>query len=227
MRTPVLSTDGLHLQVGDHVCVLHEGAMQRTALLLLLLDNGLADKAKCLYLVDDYTVFYQAPELFRLLKDIKHLYPGRLDFVSREEFFPGGKSFDPDATVTILGEQESQALKEGYTSLQVAVEMTWMLSSGVTLERIVDYEKKLNAYCGRSRCAVACAYDLLRFPPVMLVNAVTVHPLVLVHGALCNNIYYIPNPNLRLDPWASGTILRHYLQQLKECAPYLKRAQKK
>ncbi|MGC7845449.1 MEDS domain-containing protein [Desulforudis sp. 1088] len=171
-------------------------------------------------------MFYQIPELFRLLKDVKHLYPGRLTLVTREEFFPGGRRFEPDTIVTILGEQESRVLKQGYDSLQVAVEMTWMLSSGVTLERIMDYEKKLNAYCRNSRSAVACAYDLLRFPSVMLVNAVTVHPLVLLHGALCSNIYYIPNPNLRLDPRASGTVLRHYLQQLQECAPYLKRAQK-
>ncbi|MDI6907354.1 MAG: MEDS domain-containing protein [Thermoanaerobacterales bacterium] len=228
MKDPATLSNAPPLWAGDHVCILHQGIRERIMLLLSLLRDGLAGGMKCVYVVDDYQTVFLIWELCRgLLKEMEGLRPGQLVFASWEDFFPGGASFNPDESVTMLAVRESQALKEGFAGLRVAVEMTWMIGAGVPLDRIVDYEKILNAYCSQSRCMVLCAYDLLRFPPVTTVNALTVHPLVLLDGALCRNLYYISNPDLRLDPLASAAILRHYLEQLRECAPYLALVHKK
>jgi len=76
-------------------------------------------------------------------------------------------------------------------------EMTWVLTKLPGIEKLMDYEAKLNYFFPGSRSKAICQYNETKFNPDILLDVIYSHPVVGLYGSLFQNPYYI-SPELFL-----------------------------
>ncbi|HBY05103.1 MAG TPA: hypothetical protein DEH07_11475 [Desulfotomaculum sp.] len=55
--------------------------------------------------------------------------------------------------------ETSKAISEGYSALRVTGEMTWILKSNLGVEKIFEYEAKLNIFFTEHPCIAIYQYN--------------------------------------------------------------------
>lgn len=167
------------LQPGDHIVFLYETEEEHRTLLTSFLRQGLARGEKVIYLTDAHT----EETLLDYLREggvnpEPYLTRGQLVFLTAQDAYLEGGSFDPGRMIARLEALAQEALAEGYTTLQVAEEMTWALQGLPGSERLREYEARLEAFFRKGTCIGLCQYDRRRFDAETLLEMVRLHPLV-------------------------------------------------
>lgn len=202
------------LEPGDHLCCLYEKEEEHRALMTPLLRRGLERGHKVLYIADVHT----AEVVLGYLRDDglavePYLASGQLAILTAAETYLRDGFFDPERMIALLQAETERALAEGYTALRATGEMTWMLRGRPASERLIEYEVDLNTFLPGSRCLAICQYDRRRFAPALLLDVLTVHPLVVAGTGVHENLYYIPPEEYRSTDRAAAE-LRHRLENL-------------
>ena len=192
------------LTPGDHLCALYETEEEHRAALTLFLRHGLDRGEKVLCLVDAHT----SETVQAYLRDdgldvVPYLTSGQLTLLTAADAYMPGGAFDPDWILTRLRAELERTRTEGYASLRVAEEMTWALRGPPGGERLVEYERKLDASVSGSRLLALCQYDRRRFDPALLLEVLPLHPLVVIGTEVYSNVYYTPPGVFRGDPPAA------------------------
>ncbi|WP_433606779.1 MEDS domain-containing protein [Dactylosporangium sp. CA-139114] len=146
------------LAPGDHVCWRFGDDDSRRDALAGYIDGARRDNHKVLH----YRAEADEPDV-----------PEFDGFVTQAVDVTG--PFDPDAWIAMLGEVLGQARAEGFDGVRFAGEMTW--SRGyLTDDRLVAYERQVNAFYAHSGAIGLCLYDTRRFEPRVLAEIERVHP---------------------------------------------------
>jgi len=205
----------LSFQPGDHLCCLYETDEQHKALLTHFLRQGLERGEKVRYIVDYRTektiLGYLSEDGFEVRP---HLQRGQLGVLRFDETYMRRGIFDPAEMINLLRSETIKALAEGYNALRVSGEMSWILRGLPGSERLIEYEAKLNHFFDNNRCLAICQYDVRLFPPELLLDVLTTHPVAAIGTQLCENFYYMsPADFVRGD---SKARLDHWVRNLQE-----------
>lgn len=202
------------LQCGDHLCCLYESEEERLSALLAYILQGLQAGQKAICLADADTASHILAMLCAQgIAAHKHTACGQLVFLEKESVYLPKGYFDPQDMIDRLRAEEATALAQGYPGLRVAGEMSWALRGAPGSERLIEHEAKLNRFFPDSHCLALCQYDMRRFPPQLLLDILSTHPLAAVGSMVYENFYYIP-PEEFLSPDHEATILRRQLKNL-------------
>jgi PAS domain S-box-containing protein len=204
------------LEPGDHLCCLYESEEEHRALLTPFLRQGLERNQKVLYIVDART----AEDILDYLRDDgvdvqPYIDSGQLGILTIKDAYMKEGVFDPDGMIRLLRQETERALSEGYSALRVTGEMTWALKGLPGSERLMEYEAKLNRFFQGSACLAICQYDRRRFPPDMLLDVLTTHPIAVLGTEIQENFYYI-HPDEYLSNELPQSTLDHWIANLKE-----------
>jgi hypothetical protein len=181
------------LRAGDHLCCIYRDRSEQMGIVVPYLIHGLQNNEKCLYIIDESTredVFHAFGEAGVDLKT--YSASGQFVLLTKEESYLKGGSFDPDRMIVTLKQAEADAIKEGYAGLRVTGEMTWIFTQIPGVEKLIEYESKLNLFFPNSRSIGLCQYHEARFEPNILIDVIHTHPEVVIYGEVCENPYYIP-----------------------------------
>jgi len=75
--------------------------------------------------------------------------------------------------------------------------MTWALGRDLGVEKLIEYEAKLNHFFPDNDALAICQYNRTRFSPDIIINIIrTHHPLVICGGFVCKSFYYVPPEEL-------------------------------
>lgn len=91
--------------------------------------------------------------------------------------FAGGAPFDPAERDAAWREQVRAAVGEGFTALSVAGDMAWFHEAGLSLEQILDYERRCTGVIDEMPASALCVYDRTRFDDRTLARAGHAHPI--------------------------------------------------
>jgi hypothetical protein len=203
-----------NIRPGDHLCILYETEEQHQQVFRAYLRRGLENGEKVLYIADE-----RSPEAIERslratgLDTGPYTSSGQLAIVDSSVYTPSG-AFDPDATLAMLGEALDDALAQGYAGLRATGEMTWSCRSMPGAERLMEYEAKLNHLIPRAKFAGVCQYDMRRFPPGKLRDALTTHPYAILGTEVMDNFYYVP-PELYLSERREQAVTDRWLDNLR------------
>jgi hypothetical protein len=76
--------------------------------------------------------------------------------------------------------------------------MEWALENRVGVERLLEYEARVNYVWPRFKHAAVCTYDLAKFSGDVIIDIMRTHPLVIIGGILQENPFYVqPDEFLR------------------------------
>ncbi len=183
----------LEVQTGDHLCSIYNNLEQQFSIIVPFMLHGLQNNEKCLFIVDEHTA-ETAEDLFRAygLNLWPYLESGAFTFLSKEDTYLEGGYFDPDRMIASIQKNLQRALENNYSGLRVTGEMTWVFSSLPGVERLMEYEAKLNQFLPNSKVTAICQYNERKFQPDVLMDVLRTHPKVIIHGHYYENNYYEP-----------------------------------
>lgn len=188
------------LQVHDHLCLIYETQEELLAAVVPFIRIGLERGEKCGYVADENTAV-SALEAMRAdgIDVDSAVKSGALTVLTKTDSYVKDGCLDPDRLIRILKEVTGLSRQEGYSALRCAGE-AWMLGAGdPCLERLIEYEAKINYFFPENDTLAICQYNRRHFSPEVLMDVIRTHPLALSGGEVCKNIYYVP-PDEFLKP---------------------------
>lgn len=178
---------------GDHLCCIYREHNEQMAIAIPYLVNGLENNEKCLYVVDESTADEIIQEFKKAGCDIgRYIDSGQFVILTKLDAYLRDGTFDPDSMISLIRKAETDALAQGYGGLRVTGEMTWVLTAAPGVDRLIEYEAKLNHFFPGSKTTALCQYHEPRFEPNILLDVIHTHPVVAIHGNICTNPYFIP-----------------------------------
>src|SRR5262245_32893239 len=78
--------------------------------------------------------------------------------------------FDPGQMIALATEAIAETRRRGYRRTRFVTHMEWALTSGVSAERLAEYEANANHSVPRDGDPVICVYDLTRWSGQVLVD---------------------------------------------------------
>jgi signal transduction histidine kinase len=211
---PRLEHEFWRLQAGDHLCWLCGGDAEGDGVLSRFIRQGI-ERHECVLLAADLL-----PERVQALAEAGGLDAAALresgQLVCRRGPWPTGAGPpDPPAAVAALAQAAERAVRDGFHALRVAAEMTAPPGDARALERLFDYEVRLDAFLPSAPCLALCRYDRRRSDPAALLEVLPAHPRVVLESEVFDNFYYLPSGKLAGGRPAAAR-LRSWLSNLKE-----------
>jgi len=211
------------LKTGDHLCCIYKTEEEQHAVLIPFLRQGLERGEKVLYITDTHAAQEALDRLQEEGLDLEvehYLESGQLALYTADQGAPYLRDgvFEPTRMIELLQAETEGALAGGYSALNIAAEMAWVLRGQPAAGRrteglLIEYEARLNESFPGSQCLALCLYDRRRFEPSVLLEVLRIHPLVMVGAEHYENFYYVP-PKELLSEDRQEAELRHWLEHL-------------
>jgi hypothetical protein len=181
---------GSELDRYRHVCAFVHGDEQ-DAVLDPFVAEGVDEGDRLLFLVDPLRAGAPVHRLRSLgYSPTELLTEGRCEVRTWNETYLRGGDFDQDEMLDLLGELLAE--RDGQRVRMVA-DMEWAASDrGETLDDLIEFESRANFIHARHSHVVVCVYDLQRFGGSFVIDVLRTHPVVLIHGALHENPFFVP-----------------------------------
>lgn len=197
---------GLH----EHLCLIYDSQEQQFAAALPYLRAGLERGEKCLYIVDENTAAAVLDALRKGGIDVDHYRrSGALTTADSHVTYLKEGRFDPDGMIAFLTQAIAEARATRFSGLRTLLgEMTWVLGKSDGIDRLIEYESKLNLFIRDHDARVICQYNRARFSPELILGVLRTHPLVVYGGLVCKNPYYIPPDEFQSPNQASQEVER-------------------
>ena len=120
----------------------------------------------------------------------KSLEKGSLKLFDSSEVYLKDGHFDMDRVFTFWEDALEESIRMGYSKIFCSGEMTWYLTQLPGVEKMMEYEDKLNLITDKyPQATVVCQYDLNRLSGSVIIEAVLSHPLVLLENRSYQGFY--------------------------------------
>jgi len=116
---------------------------------------------------------------------------GRLEVsVAEETYCPRGE-FVPEEMLDTLRAYYKQTVDRGFPGARVSGEMSWAVKGIPGSDRLMEYEALVNDVLITHPITAICQYDASRFSGAAVLDVLKVHPMMIVHGQIVRNPYYM------------------------------------
>jgi ABC-type transporter Mla MlaB component len=169
------------VRAGEHACCRSDDARDRERLLMAFVHAGLERGHKVVRLCEGGE---SDKGLARLLADpAVHAAAGAGRFEAREaaDVYEAAGGFDAGAMLARLRDEHRRALDEGFAGLSVCGDVGAGLR-GIARERLVEYERRLDAELGDGTWLLLCQYDDPSFDERVLEEVTCAHHVVVSPG---------------------------------------------
>jgi hypothetical protein len=170
---------------GSHMCLIYSSETERRELIFKFLEAGLAAGEKVVYFADTVSPD-EFPRIFRDGEKPR----GFEVFPAEKAYYPDGK-FSPGDMLATLRAAYRQAKNDKYPGIRASGEMTWALRGIPGSDRLMEYEALLNDLLVDFPITAVCQYDTNRFDGKSIFDVLQVHPMVIVHGQIVRNPFYL------------------------------------
>ncbi len=155
---------------------------------------GLEKGEKCVYIWDSS----QDNKLLEYLKKegvevSSYEKSGQLVILDESETYTKDGDFEPTTMIHLLITEAQKALDDGFKALRISGEISRVLEDQSELEKLLEYENRLNQdFFPHYPCLALCQYDLQKFHPEIIKGAVMTHPYLIKEGEIYKNFYHVP-----------------------------------
>ena len=201
------------LGVHDHACLLYKSREEQFAAAIPFIKMGLERHEKCVYIADENSADTVLKALRAKGVDVESaVESGSLAIVTKVDTYLRGGGFDPDAMIAFLKEATESAVENGFTALRATGEMTWALGPEPGVERLIEYEAKLNDLIPNYNVLAICQYNSNRFDADTLLGVIRTHPTAIIGDVVGENPFYVSKEEA-VNP-QPGVALAHVLETI-------------
>ena len=177
----------------DHLCSIYENQEEQFSVAIPFIRIGLDRGEKCVYVADDGTEDVVCEAMHAEGVDVERAVASRaLVLTTKKQTYLKRGCFNPDWMFTFWKEATVSAISEGFPALRATGETEWILRGALGCERWIEYESRATHALSESNCLALCQYNRRILPPELILEIIRTHPIVVYHGAVCRNLYYVP-----------------------------------
>lgn len=177
---------------GSHVCPIYQHDRERLTTAAAFVAPGIARGERCLYVASEPGIDRLLGELEALGLDVgAELDRGALHLLSDRDVYLRNGHFSADAMLEYLDLKEREAIRDRFSALRYAGEMSWAAASDREHE-LIPYEIRLNEFLDGRRMVVSCSYNRERFDDAIIHDVLRTHPIVVIGDRAYDNPYYEP-----------------------------------
>ena len=191
-ETVPLGFTGETFPPGIHMCYIYNDEDERRRIIFQFLESGLRNGEKVSYFMDANTA--DTMKECQSALDVDKLFEEQQGHFSvattREAYCPTG-IFVPDEMLDRLSAFYTRSVTEGYAGARVAGEMSWAVREVPGSFRLMEYEARINTALMHYPVTAICQYDARCFDGRMLRDVLAVHPMIILHGQILKNPYYV------------------------------------
>jgi hypothetical protein len=176
---------------GTHVCQIYSDADERSDALLRFLSRGLqcGESTACFTenVGEEELEAWFAKEGLSLAGERAS---GRFaSSPTRSVYFQDGR-FDPDRMLELLTRFHQDSVAAGRSGARVIGEMSPEISTVPGGFRLLEYESRVNRLLQTHPITAVCQYDARCFDGATIMDVLTVHPMMVVRGAVVLNPFF-------------------------------------
>ncbi len=177
---------------GTHVCQIYAGDAERDDALLRFLSRGLqAGESAALFTENVTEEQLDAWFTREGLSIVAERAAGRFaSSPTRQVYFQEG-AFDPDRMLGLLADFHEQSVAAGRPGARVIGEMSPEIGTIPGGSRLLEYESRVNQLLRTHPVTAVCQYDARRFGGATIMDVLTVHPMMVVRGAVVFNPFFV------------------------------------
>lgn len=179
---------------GTHMCFIYSDETERRKVISKFVQSGLALGDHVSYFADSMP----PEEVRKWLREMGVAVPadetgGHFALATAEHAYcPHGK-FVPDDLFDGFRDHYRQAMANGHAGVRMTGEMSWALKGMPGSERLMEYEAMATEVSVTVPVISLCQYNANLFDGATIMNALKVHPMMVVHGQIVRNPYFV-NP---------------------------------
>jgi hypothetical protein len=178
---------------GMHICTFFRTAEERYRVLMPFIREGLEHGDRAFHIIDpclrrDHTQRIAETGIDTARAEVD----GQLEIIGWDEAYLRGGSFDPGEMLSLLPVLLNKGRARGFPVTRFIADVAWVLNSPGAVDRMLDYECRVNLALPKAGDIVICSYDLDTVDASMVVTAMRTHPVVLIGGIVQRNPFYVP-----------------------------------
>lgn len=177
---------------GSHICQVYSNDSERDNALLRFVARGLAARETTACFSDKFDPTKQAAwflaEGISLESERDH---GRFVLSGAEAVYFKDGYFDPERMISMLVGFHKGSLACGCKGARVIGEMSAAITTIAGGSRLLDYEGQVNATLLEHPITAVCQYDARVFDGATIMDVLSVHPLMFIHGNVIQNPFFM------------------------------------
>lgn len=177
---------------GTHMCLIYNDDEERRLVMSKFIQSGLGDNEQVGYFADTPTPQDVKMAMREMGVPLLDELDGRqYSFVEADKVYCPDGTFQVDRMIGNVGQAYHRSVAEGYAGARVTGEMTWSRKGFPGSDKLVEYEASINILVRSVPTTAICQYDARKFDGATLYGILSVHPMMIVHGQVVLNPYYI------------------------------------
>ena len=177
---------------GMHICTFFRTSAERYRVLMPFILEGMEQRDRAFHIVNPSLRCEHAQRIAEAGIDAARAeIEGQLEIIGWDEAYLRTGSFDRNAMLSLLPALLDEGRTRGFSITRFIADMAWALKDPDTLDRMLEYECRLNLVLPKTGDIVICAYDLDKFGAEIVIDALRTHPIVLIGGIVQRNPFYV------------------------------------
>lgn len=176
-----------------HVCGFFANKEEEYRVLLPFIKEGLEQGDRAFHIVDGG----------RHSDHLRRLEEGGVDVAAAErnqqleirhwdETYLKDGHFDQSRQLALIESLMAESKLNGAPTKRIMGGADWVMSGAPGVHDLIEYESRLNYLVSKYEDVVCCIYDLSRISASVVMDALRVHPMVILGGILQENPFYVP-----------------------------------
>lgn len=192
---------GSQLDESRHVCAFFNDDDEAYRVLLPFIRDGFGCQHKAVHVVSPGQEDSHRQRLTRAGIDVAAAEKtGQFDLRLNTETYLRDGRFDPDRILEVFEQLASGNDPAGFTLSRIVCQMEWASEgSKPTVDRLIEFESRINDVWRRHEDAVICVYDLRKFGGDTVIDIMRTHPMIIIGGVLQQNPFYVPPDQFLLE----------------------------
>jgi hypothetical protein len=195
---------GEHLDEGMHICTFFRTSAEKYHVLMPFIREGMEQGDRAFHVVNPALRSEHAQRIAEAGIDTARAeVDGQLEIIGWDQAYLRGGSFNQSAMLSLLPVFLNDGRTRGFPVTRLIAEMAWALNDPGALDRLLEYECRVNLVLPKAADIVICSYDLDKVEAAMVIAAMRTHPIVLIGGIVQRNPFYVP-PEELLEELSQG-----------------------
>ncbi len=177
---------------GDHICAIFDDHAQQMEIMSSFIAAGLQGGQRCLWVSPRESAEALRVALREIGADLATLEAsGQLLIISEVEFYLQDGIFEPERTLDLLRTLLQDNQREGYATMRVASDVSWLREGRPDPELWESFEARLTREVAGLPLVMVCQYARRQVSGSLLVAALRTHPAVILGDTFRQNPFYL------------------------------------
>jgi hypothetical protein len=188
---------GETLDESMHICTFFRSSAEKYRVLMPFIREGMEQGDRAFHIVNPSLRSEHTQRIAEAGIDTAQAeVDGQLEIIAWEQGPLRGGSFNQSAMLSLLPALLNDGRTRGFPVTRFIADMAWVLNDPGALDRLLEFECRVNLALPKAGDIVICAYELDKFGAATVIDALRTHPIVLVGGIVQRNPFYVPPEEL-------------------------------